>query len=54
MGLGGISIWSLVLIAFIVIMLFGTKRIKEAGGDVGSALKSLKDGLAGRDDEPKS
>lgn len=42
MGFGGISIWSLVLILVIVVLLFGTKRLKNVGGDIGGAIKNFK------------
>ena len=35
MGFGGISIWSLVLILGIVILLFGTKKLRNVGVDLG-------------------
>ncbi len=42
MGLGGISIWQLLIVLAIVVMLFGTKRLRNLGGDVGSAIKGFK------------
>lgn len=42
MGIGGISIWQLVIILAIVIMLFGTKRLRNIGGDLGAAIKGFK------------
>ena len=42
MGLGGINIWQLLIILAIVILVFGTKRLKSLGGDVGGAIKSFK------------
>ena len=42
MGLGGISIPQLLIILAIVVLIFGTKRLKNLGGDVGSAIKSFK------------
>jgi sec-independent protein translocase protein TatA len=42
MGLGGISIWQLLIILLIVILIFGTKRLKTIGGDLGSSLKSFR------------
>ena len=42
MGFGGISIWSLLLILGIVILLFGTKKLRNVGGDLGSAIKNFK------------
>ena len=40
--MGGISVTSLLLILGIVIMLFGTRKLKNLGGDLGSAIKSFK------------
>ncbi|MCH8530109.1 MAG: twin-arginine translocase TatA/TatE family subunit [Saccharospirillum sp.] len=42
MGFGGISIWQLLIVLAIVILIFGTKRLKGLGNDVGGALKSFK------------
>ena len=42
MGFGGISIWSLLLILAIVILLFGTKKLRNVGGDLGGAIKNFK------------
>ena len=42
MGLGGISIWQLLIILAIVILIFGTKRLKTLGGDLGGALRSFR------------
>lgn len=42
MGFGGIGIPSLILILIIVILLFGTKRLRSMGSDLGSALKNFK------------
>ena len=42
MGLGGISIWQLLIILAIVILIFGTKRLTSLGGDLGGALRSFR------------
>ncbi|MEW7980483.1 MAG: Sec-independent protein translocase TatA [Candidatus Sedimenticola endophacoides] len=42
MGLGGISIWQLLIILVIVLLLFGTKRLKNIGSDLGGAIKGFK------------
>jgi sec-independent protein translocase protein TatA len=42
MGFGGISIWSLLLVLAIVILLFGTKKLRNIGGDLGGAIKNFK------------
>ncbi len=50
--MGGISIWQLLIILVIVILLFGTKKLKNLGSDLGSALKSFKSAI--NDDDEKS
>lgn len=52
MGLGGISIWQLLIILVIVVLIFGTKRLKTLGGDLGSAMKSFRRAME-TDDEGK-
>ena len=42
MGFGGISIWQLLIILAIIILIFGTKRLRHMGGDLGSAFKGFK------------
>lgn len=42
MGFGGISIWQLVIVLGIIILLFGTKKLRNIGGDLGSAVKGFK------------
>ena len=55
MGLGGISVWQLLIILAIVVLLFGTKKLRTLGGDLGSAVRSfkgaLKDGEEGKSSE---
>lgn len=51
MGLGGISIWQLLIILAIVVMLFGTKRMRNLGSDLGSAIKGFKKSMD--EDKPK-
>ena len=40
--MGGISIWQLLIILVIVVLLFGTKRLKGIGTDLGGAIKGFK------------
>ncbi|MDA9558059.1 Sec-independent protein translocase subunit TatA [Vibrio sp.] len=47
--MGGISIWQLVIIAVIVILLFGTKKLRNMGGDLGSAVKGFKKAIKDED-----
>jgi sec-independent protein translocase protein TatA len=46
MGFGGISIWQLVIVLGIIILLFGTKKLRNMGGDVGSAVKGFKKAMS--------
>ena len=61
MGFGGISIWSLLLILAIVVLLFGTKKLRNVGGDLGGAIRSFKKSVKDeevtqdkKEDEPES
>ncbi len=54
MGFSGISPWSLVLILIIVLVLFGTKRLRNAGGDLGSAIKNFKKSMSDAGNETES
>ena len=49
MGIGGISIWQLLIIALIIVLLFGTKKLRSLGTDLGGALKGFKSAM--KDDE---
>jgi sec-independent protein translocase protein TatA len=42
MGLGGISVWQLLIILLIVVVLFGTKRLSTIGKDLGGAVKGFR------------
>lgn len=50
MGMGGISVWQLLIILLIATLVFGTGRLKNIGEDLGGALKGFKKAL--NDDEP--
>ena len=53
MGIGGISIWNLLIILGIVVLLFGTAKLRNIGADLGGALKSFRNAIRD-DDEPAS
>jgi sec-independent protein translocase protein TatA len=52
MGFGGISIWQLLIVLVIVLLLFGTKRLRNLGGDLGNAVKGFKKAMG--DEEKKA
>lgn len=45
MGFGGISIWQLLIVLGIIILIFGTKKLRNIGGDLGNAVKGFKDAI---------
>lgn len=47
----GISPWQLAVILVIVILIFGTKKLRGMGGDLGGAVKSFKDAM-NKDSQP--
>ncbi|MBB1269993.1 Sec-independent protein translocase subunit TatA [Shewanella sp. SR44-3] len=49
--MGGISIWQLLIIALIVILLFGTKKLRSLGGDLGGAVKGFKNAMTSETSE---
>lgn len=51
MGIGGISIWQLLIILAIVLVLFGAKRLRNVGGDLGSAIKGFKKSMREEPDD---
>jgi sec-independent protein translocase protein TatA len=54
MGLGGISIWQLLIVLVIVLLLFGTKRLKNIGSDLGGAIKGFRKSMSeGEKGEPE-
>ena len=54
MGIGGISMWQLLILLLIVVLVFGTKRLRNMGGDLGAAVKGFRKGMEepeGEEDE---
>ena len=49
--MGGISIWQLLIIAVIVVLLFGTKKLGSIGSDLGASIKGFKKAI--KDDDEK-
>ncbi|MDO5691813.1 MAG: Sec-independent protein translocase subunit TatA [Pseudomonadota bacterium] len=43
--MGTFSIWHWLVVLLIVVMIFGTKKLKNIGSDLGSAVKGFKDGM---------
>ncbi|MBJ7537843.1 Sec-independent protein translocase subunit TatA [Marinomonas transparens] len=54
--LGGISIWQLLIVLAILVLIFGTKKLKNLGSDLGGAVKGFKEAVDKDNDadEPKT
>lgn len=49
--MGGLSIWHWIIIVVVVVLIFGTKKLPNIGGDLAAAIKNFKKGMQ---DEDKS
>ena len=49
----GISIWQLLIVLVIVLLLFGTKKLRNLGADLGGAVKGFKGAMKDGGEEPK-
>lgn len=52
--LSGISIWQLLILLVIVVLIFGTKRLRNLGGDLGSALKDFRGAMKNQEHDDES
>ena len=43
--MGGLSIWHWLIVLLVVVLVFGTKKLKNIGSDLGGAVKGFKDGM---------
>lgn len=50
--MGGLSIWHWIIVLVVVLLVFGTKRLRNAGQDLGEAVKGFKKGMKDDDDRP--
>ncbi len=51
--MGSFSLWHWLIVLLIVVLVFGTKRLRNMGGDLGSAMRDFKKGLQGDEEAPK-
>ena len=58
MGIGGISFWQILIILVVILILFGGKKIRTMGSDLGEGLKgfkkAIKDDASAKDAESKA
>ena len=51
--MGGLSIWHWIILLVIVLLVFGTKKLRNIGADLGGAVKGFKDGMKSEEDPSK-
>ncbi|HEY7657561.1 MAG TPA: Sec-independent protein translocase subunit TatA [Burkholderiales bacterium] len=49
--MGSLSIWHWLIVLLVVVLIFGTKKLRNIGTDLGSAVKGFKDGMKSEDDK---
>ncbi len=49
--MGGLSIWHWLIVLVVVVLIFGTKKLRNIGQDLGGAVKGFKEGMKGANDE---
>ena len=54
MGIGGLSLWQILIILLVIVVLFGGKKIRNMGSDLGEGLKGFKKAIKDDDAESES
>jgi len=49
--MGSFSIWHWLIVLLVVLLIFGTKKLRNMGSDLGGAVKGFKEGMKSADDE---
>jgi len=49
--MGGLSIWHWLIVLLVVVLIFGTKKLRNIGQDLGGAVKGFKEGMKGAEGE---
>lgn len=49
--MGSFSIWHWLIVLLVVIVIFGTKKLRNIGSDLGGAVRGFKEGMKGADDD---
>ena len=51
--MGSMSIWHWLIVLVVILLVFGTKKLGNMGGDIGKAVKGFKDGVKGESEDNK-
>ena len=49
--MGSFSIWHWLIVLVVVVLIFGTKKLRNLGSDLGNAVRGFKDGMKSEDDK---
>ena len=50
--MGELSIWHWLIVLLVIVMIFGTKKLRNIGSDLGGAVKGFKEGMRSDDQPP--
>ena len=50
--MGSLSIWHWLIVLLVVVLIFGTKKLRNMGADLGGAVKGFKEGMKSADETP--
>jgi len=50
--MGSLSIWHWLIVLLVIVLIFGTKKLRNIGSDLGGAVRSFKEGMRNEDDKP--
>ena len=51
--MGSLSIWHWLIVLLVVVLIFGTRKLRNIGSDLGGAVKGFKEGMKGEEEAPK-
>ena len=51
--MGSLSIWHWVIVLLVVVMIFGTRKLRNLGSDLGGAVKGFKEGMQSGEEKPR-
>ncbi|MGH8637676.1 MAG: Sec-independent protein translocase subunit TatA [Burkholderiales bacterium] len=52
--MGSFSIWHWLIVLLVVVLIFGTKKLRNLGSDLGGAVRGFKDGMKTEEDKPSA
>ncbi len=52
--MGSLSIWHWLIVLLVIVLIFGTKKLRNIGSDLGNAVRGFREGVRSEDDKPQS